>query len=147
MKKDTVEEQLKRLLPKSLDDIVRENRDKLRLALATEEELKNLQAILTETSFRYSLTRWNIVMLHLADGNRTVSSPRLVGQVSETGESWITSHVVSIDTAHGLVQTRNSVYRIIGPRAEEKDLDLLRICGSLHEWGLGQLFGVPPIFY
>lgn len=147
MKKDTVEEQLKQLLPSSLDDIVRENRDKLRLALATEEELKNLHTILSQTSFRHSLTRWNILMLHVTEGHRTVSSPRLIGKLSESGESWMSSHVLSIDAEHGLVQTRNSVYRIIGPRAEEKDLDLLRICGSLHEWGLGQRFGVPPIFY
>ncbi|WP_018077073.1 hypothetical protein [Thiobacillus denitrificans] len=147
MKKDTVEEQLKQLLPESLDDIVRENRDKLRLALATEAELKNLQTSLSGASVRHSLTQWDILMLHVTEGGRKVSSPRLIGKLSETGESWMTSHVLSIDTEHGLVQTRNSVYRIVGPRAEEKDLDLLRVCGSLNEWGLGQRFGVPPIFY
>ena len=147
MNQDTVEEQLKQLLPKSLDDIVRENRDQLRLALATEEELKRLQTTLPDASFRHSLTQWDILMLHVTEGDRKVSSPRLIGKLSESGESWMTSHVVSIDTEHGLVQTRNSMYRIIGPRAEEKDLDLLRICGALHEWGLGKHFGVPPIFY
>jgi hypothetical protein len=140
-------EQLKRLLPQSLDDIVRENRDQLRLALATEEELSNLKTALTSASVRHTLTTWNVLMLHATTASGQVSSPRLVGRVVDSGESWITSHVVGFDFAQGLVQTKSSFYRIIGLRADEKDTDLLQICAALHEWGLGRRFGVPHIFY
>lgn len=140
-------EQLKRLLPQSLDDIVRENRDQLRLALATEEELSNLKTALTSASVRHTLTTWNVLMLHATTASGQVSSPRLVGKVHESGESWITSHVLGIDFEIGLVKTKSSYYRITGPRAAESETDLLRICAALHEWGLGRRFGVPHIFY
>lgn len=140
-------EQLKQLLPQSLDDIVRENRDQLRLALATEEELSNLKTALTSASVRHTLTTWNILMLHAASGNGQVSSPRLIGKVQESGESWITSHVLGIDFEIGLVKTKSSFYRITGPQASESEADLLLICAALHDWGLGSRFGVPHIFY
>lgn len=147
MTEETIEQQLKNMLPQDLDDIVRENRDELRLALATEAELKALETTIAEAPIRHQLTHWNILMLHVSSGGNQVSSPRLIGRTHESGESWITSHVVGIDTEHGLVQTKRSLYRIMGPRADEKDTDLLRICAALHEWGLGTRFGVPPIFY
>lgn len=147
MEKDTLENKLRELLPKSLDDVIRENREQLRLALATAEEMKGLETRIAEGPVYHALKRWNIVMLHVTDGGKKVSSPRLVGTVHESQQSWITSHVEAIDTEHGLVQTRNSLYRILGPRADEDALDLLRICASLHEWGLGARFGVPHIFY
>lgn len=147
MTDETIEQQLKRLLPTSVDDIVRENRDQLRLAIATDEELSSLEMALTSTSVRHTLTTWNILMLHATSGNGQVSSPRLIGKVHESGESWITSHVLGIDFEMGLVKTRSSLYLITGPRADEKDTDLLRICAALHDWGLGRRFGVPHIFY
>lgn len=138
---------MRELLPTSLDDVIRENRHQLRLALATEEEMKNLETGIADGPVHHVLTKWNIVMLHVTEDGKKVASPRLVGMVHESRESWMTSHVVGVDTERGLVQTRNSLYRILGPRADEQGLDLLRICASLHEWGLGKRFGVPHIFY
>jgi hypothetical protein len=40
-----------------------------------------------------------------------------------------------------------TVCRVIGDRAVETDLDLIHICVSLHQWGLGDYFGVPYLFY
>lgn len=147
MAKETTEEQLRKLLPKSIDDIVREHRDELRLALATEAELKALETALTDEPVNHRITGWNVLMLHMSSERAQLSSPRLIGTVVDTGESWITSHVLGIDFRKGLVQTKNSFYRITGPRATEQDADLLRICASLHEWRLGARYGVPHIFY
>jgi hypothetical protein len=144
---ETTKKQLKQLLPRGLDDIIRENRDELRLALATEAELKALETTIAEAQVRHQLIQWNVLMLHVSADGSHVLSPRLVGRVVDSGESWITSHVVGIDAEHGLVQTKSSLYRIMGPRADETDTDLLRICAALHEWGLGTRFGVPPIIY
>lgn len=143
----TTEEQLRKLLPKSIDDIVREHRDEFRLALATEAELQALGTTLVEGCVTHQLTGWNILMMHVLLKHPPVSSPRLVGTVVDTRESWITSHVLGIDFERGLVQTKNSLYRITGPRAAEEDTDLLRICAALHEWRLGARYGVPHIFY
>lgn len=147
MAKETIEEQLQKLLPKSIDDIVRENRDKLQLALATEDELKALETSISDAPVKHQLVGWNVLMLRATAASGQVSSPRLIGRVVDSGDSWITSHVVGIDCEQGLVQTKSSLYRIIGPRADEKDTDLLRICAAMHEWRLGNHYGVPLIFY
>lgn len=147
MTDETIEQQLKRLLPSGLDDIIREHRDELRLALATEAELKTLETSIADAPARHQLVQWNVLVLHATAANGQASSPRLIGRVVDTGKSWITSHVVGIDFGQGLVQTKRSLYRISGPRAEENDIDLLHICVSLHDWGLGARFGVPHFVY
>lgn len=145
--KETTEEQLRKLFPKSIDDIVREHRDELRLALATDAELNGLDTTLADAPVIHRITGWNVLMLHMTSERGQVSSPRLIGTLADTGESWITSHVFGIDFRKGLVQTRNSFYQITGPRAAEVDTDLLRVCAALHEWHLGARYGVPHIFY
>lgn len=147
MANKTVEEQLRALLPKSIDDIVRANRDQLRLALATKDELKALETTIADAPVRHRVARWNVLMLHATTAGGLVSSPRLIGRLVDSGESWVTSHVVGINLEHGLVQTKRSLYRVIGPRADEQDTDLLRICAAMHEWRLGPRYGVPHIFY
>lgn len=147
MAKETIEEQLERILPTGIDDIVRANRDKLRLALATGDELKALETPIADASVKHQLAGWNVLMLHATTASGQVSSPRLIGRAVDSGESWITSHVVGIDFERGLVQTKSSLYRTIGPQADEKDTDLLRICAAMHEWRLGTYYGVPHIFY
>lgn len=145
---EPIEQALKKLIPKNLDDIIRKNRDKCRLALATEAELQKLESNMPDSPLRYTLTDWQVVMLHVSsEDGAPIASPRLVGSVVETGESWITSQVVAIDRNKGLVQTANSMYRVIGPRVKEEKIDLLNICVALHQWGLGSYLGVPEFFY
>lgn len=146
MAKETIEGLLQ-LVPKSIDDIIRANRDELRLALATDAELKTLETTLADAPVAHQITKWNVLMLHMTSERGQVSSPRLIGKVAGTRESWITSHVFGVDFQKGLVMTRNSLYQITGPRAAEENTDLLRICAALHEWRLGTRYGVPHIFY
>lgn len=147
MTAESLNEQINKLMPQNLDDIVRINRDKLRLALATDEERKSLESVISETPVRHTLTHWQILMLHATDNGLQKTSPRLIGRLQESGEPWITSNVTGIDVSKGLVQTANSTYQIDGTPANEEDIDLMHICASLHLWGLGQFFGVPHIFY
>ncbi len=141
----SIESQIEKLVPKSLSEVT--NNDELRLALATADEMQNLEAAVPESAISQTLTNWQIVVLHVTKNDGSfVNSPRLVGAVNETGESWMTSHVVAIDTGAGLVQTRNSVYRVVSPKASEVNLDYPYICATLHSWGLGK-FGVPPFFF
>lgn len=148
MATDSSNDYLKNLVPKSLDDIFRKNRDKGRLALATNEELDKLESKIAYMPIRHKITHWQIFMIHITEESGVqISSPRLIGKVEETGQSWITSHVTKIDTSNGLIETTNSCYQVIGSRVDEADLDLLHICVTLNQWGIGSSFGVPEFFY
>lgn len=141
------EESLNQLIPKHLDDVLRKNRNQMRLALATSEEIQELAADVPETHIRHSLSRWQFVVMHVTNGASPAKSVRLFGWADDIGESWSTSNVTGIDLSRGLVRTANSTYALAGPRATEEQLDLLHVCASLHQWRLGEHFGVPHIFY
>lgn len=147
MSGESIEEQLEKLVPKSLDDVVRKNRDQLRLAIASQDELGALAADISATNGRHTIIRWQFVVMHVTTNRGPATSLRLFGWAEEVRESWSTSNVTGIDLTNGLVRTANSVYRISGPRAMDDELDLLHVCASLHSWGLGEYFGVPHIFY
>jgi hypothetical protein len=148
MSTENLQQALEQLVPKSLDDIIRKHREQCSLALATDVELAELESDISECSVRDTLIDWQVVMIHITaeNGVRTIS-PRLIGRLKWSGESWITSHVTGIDRVKGLVQTKNSCYQIVGERVDEAGLDLLNICVSLHKWGLGSYFGVPEFIY
>lgn len=147
MSHEPFEESLNQLVPKHLDDVLRKNRDQMRLAFATPEEIQELSADVYETSVRHTLTRWQFVVMHVTHGGSPLKSVRLFGWADDIRESWSTSNVTEIDLSHGLVRTANSTYALAGPRATEEQLDLLHVCASLHQWRLGEHFGVPHIFY
>lgn len=140
---------LQDLVPKSLDDIVRANRDKLRLAFATDEEMKSLErGVPAGGLVRHTLEGWNILMMHATAGGKTQSVAKLLGSVEGTGQCWLTSTVKGIDLATGLVQTENSTYRVVGPRSFEPSVHLLiHVCVFLNQRGVGPLLGIPAFFY
>lgn len=139
------------LIPKNLDDIIRANRDECQLAFATDEEYSALEREFpceAVGSVRHMLKDWNILMLHVVVDGSARSIPKLLGNVQETGQCWITSTVTAVDSRAGLVWTENSVYRVTGPRSSEPDMHLLlHICVWLNQLGVGRYFGVPGFFY
>ncbi len=147
MSREPFEESLNKLVPKHLDEVLRKNRDQMRLAFATPEEIQELSADVSGTSVRHTLTRWQFVVMHVTQGGSPLRSVRLFGWADDIGESWSTSNVTGIDMSTGLVRTANSTYAIAGPRAPEAELDLLHVCASLHQWRLGEYFGVFHVFY
>lgn len=151
MSQDSALTHINDLIPKNLDDIIRANRDKCRLAIATDEERQALDRDLQNAGARkarHTLRGWNILMIHVTTGGTSTSLPKLLGSVNETGQCWITSTVKGIDTRAGLVETENSIYRVVGPRNSEPDRHLLlHICVWLNQRGLGHYLGVPEFFY
>lgn len=139
------------LIPKNIDDIIRVNRDRLRLAFATEVELDGLEQPLPGPSpgaVRHRLQDWNILVIHQTIGESRKSLPVLLGHVVETGECWVTSAVTAIDSHTGLVRTANSLYGIVGHRNPTPDSHLLmHICVWLNQRGIGPYYGVPGFFY
>ena len=151
MSEVSLEQRLQELVPKNLDDIVRANRDECRLAFATDVELNALEHEFpgaTSSPVRHTLKDWNILMIHVPVDGSLKSIPRLLGNVEETGQCWITSTVTALDSRAGLIRTGNSIYRVAGPRSPEPDMHLLlHICVWLNQRGVGRYFGVPGFFY
>lgn len=140
---------LQDLVPKSLDEIVRANRDKFRLAFSTEEEMKSLERDIPPGGpVRHTLEGWNVLMMHATAGGKVQSVPKLLGSVEGTGECWITSTIKGIDLNTGVVHTENSIYRVAGPRSFEPSMHLLiHVCVFLNQRGVGPFLGIPAFFY
>lgn len=140
---------LQDLIPHGLDEIVRANRDKFRLAFATAGEMKSLERdIPSGRPVRHTLEGWNVLMLHATAGGKVQSVPKLLGSVEGTGQCWITSTIKAIDLDTGLVQTENSLYRVAGPRSFEPSMHLLlHVCVYLNQCGAGRYLGIPEFYY
>lgn len=149
MSEEPVEQHLIALIPENLDEIVRANRDKFRLAFATEDELKSLKRdIPSGGPVRHTLDGWNVLMMHATAGGKVQSVPKLLGSVEGTGQCWITSTIKAIDLDTGLVQTENSLYRVAGARSFEPSVHLLlHVCVYLNQCGAGRYLGIPEFFY
>lgn len=151
MSEEPLEQRLQELIPKDVDDIIQANRDRCRLAFATDEELNELVREYPGSGagpVRHTLNGWNILMIHVVVDGSMQSIPKLLGNVQETGQCWITSTVTAVDSQAGLVRTENSVYRVVGPRSAEPDMHLLlHVCVWLNQQGLGRYFGIPEFFY
>ncbi len=139
---DTLKQQLEQILPKSLDDIVRTNRDKMRIYVSTDEELAALRASVPIQPVKGVITEWNFITLFLVES----SSPMvyLTGVNRAMRSSWMTSLVVGID-GDAVATNSGSLYKLSGDRSDQLDLEY--ICATLNLWGIGQHFGVPPFFF
>lgn len=144
---DALSVALEKLVPTSLDEVIRAHRDTCRLAIASQRELDELAATIPDEYVRHTLKDWQIITLSVQAEGQTVTTSRLTGVVASTGESWITSHIMGVDLPNGLVETANSAYRVVGGPADERDLDYPFICAALNSWGIGQYLDVPEFFF
>lgn len=149
MSKKSLENAIKQIIPSSLDDIVRLNRDLLTLRLSTPEDLAELSDIASgmddHVQARATIREWRIICLDLnAAGKKHI----LTGYVESTNTVWGTSLLLSVDLGRNLVLTENSVYRLGSKGNGEPTADiLLHMCHLFHQWGFGARFGVPEIIY
>jgi hypothetical protein len=152
----SIEEALDKLFPRSLDDIVRVNRDRYQLGIATPDEFAALVGNVEPGRVKATLDQWRIVAFRniasdLAPGRDRVFdevSLSLLGRDAERRGLWMTSQVRRIDQSSGLVLTRNSIYRLGFPGAGEPPSDhLIHVAAMTHVWGVGDLIGAPMFFY
>jgi hypothetical protein len=150
-----IRETLERMIPKSLEDIVRKSRDQFQIGLATAEELAVLAATIEAGPIRDTITEWRIIAFRtigLSIDAQTQAVSRslllLLGRAAGTRCPWITSAVTEIDIDRRLVRTQNSLYRL-GARGEGEppQEDLICVCAATHRWGVGKLIGAPAFFY
>lgn len=148
-KNKTLEQAVKQIIPKDLDDIVRLRRDEFTLRLATTQDIAQLPPMVTmlDSQIQVSATinEWRIICLELhAAGKKLI----LTGYNQSTHTTWGTSELRSADIDRNLALTQNSIYRL-GTKGEGEPMPdlLLHICYLFNMWGFGNRFGVPEIFY
>ena len=133
--------------PGRLDRLVTLNRDKARFRMATLEEMKPYMRPVQAGSIKQVLEPWHVIMFDKT-GAEMPNALLLMGY-DELGYPWCTSEVAAIDLEQGVIQTRNSFYKIVGPHSmEEPDLQLcMHLCGACWGWGFGGYLGMPHVFY
>ena len=151
----TVEEQLMALIPSSIDDVIRANKDQVSLRFSTDEDLRVLAATIPAgldierpDLFKSSISKWNLLTLNVHTEVEQAKVIVLFGWNDNQRRTWNTSKVVRIDRGTGLLFTYSgSLYKLHGPQGTPDDLDLLHLCIYMHQTGLGEYLGVPHFFY
>lgn len=133
------------LIPKSLDDVIRNNRENARLCLATEQELFELYSSITPGPFKEIIDDWRFISLHIWNEDREETMTFLLGNRRSNQNPRITSVIRKVDLDRGLVITNSrSLYRLgIKGEGEPPIMGLILICQAFRAWGFGRAFDVP----
>ena len=139
-------QQINDLIPKSLDDIIRQNRDQAELCLATDAEIMALHDEIRPGPVKDWMEDWRFITLHVMSTRD--AQVMLLGHTS-IGHARITSVVRQIDLDRQLVVTNSgSLYRLGRPgEGEPPFYHLAMVCAAFHSWGFGRHLGVPHFFY
>jgi len=145
---DSLQKAINDLVPKSLDDIIRANRDQCSLSLFTDVGMATfvpmVVSIQEQKPVRGIVDEWRIICLQVLDKKLFF----LTGILRERRTCYMTSDILSVDLENNLVLTKNSLYAIGSKGEGEPDFHgLLHICAVLHAWGMGPSLGAPHIFY
>lgn len=129
------------LIPASLDDVIRWQREDYQLRLSTLLEIFDLHKTIWPKKPKDFIDDWNLITLKFPEGNVVF----LLGQVRSKACPPITSDVTGIDLKNNFLTTRSgSLYFLGRPKNGPPDLlELLLLCSTLHKWGLGEELGVP----
>lgn len=139
-------------IPRRLDDVVRANREKLQLRLATDAEIVTLTRVIPFVDeLNGEISDWRFVAFTSAFNNQRTTHLRVLGNNARRGVGVkITSPIVALDPGSGLVATRRgSIYRLVGKGGVgEPTVDqLLLVCAALWHWGVGDGLRVPFVDY
>jgi len=142
MDKDDIALQLNQLMPASLDDIIRLNRNMAKLYLSTAAEIDALRASLPIQAAKATISNWSLITMFFT--KRGEAMVYLTGFNEEERCGWMTSMVTAFD-GDALLTKSGSLYRLKGDPTDRPDLPL--ICATLNAWGAGRMLGVPKFFY
>ena len=142
MANDDLHQHLDSLIPKSLDDIIRLNRESTKLYLSTDAEIDALRATVPPGIVTGTISAWSFTTMYFTKLGMAIVN--LAGFNEAEHCSWMTSQVIAIDG--DMVLTRSgSHYRLQGKGSDHPDL--LHICATLHHWGVGKHLGVPLFIF
>lgn len=133
------------MIPKSMDDIIRKNREVVQLRLANEEDISKLQAEIDEVNPVFILDNWSLI----AFDRHGATTVHLIGDVRGESNPRITSLVRAIDMKRYVLTTNSGNLYQMGSRkdGEPNTEKLYLICAYIHQWGIGQMLDVPQFFY
>lgn len=140
---------LEALIPKSLDDVIRKNRNAARLRMTTDKELFELYGSLVPGPLKETIEDWRFISLDLQSLAGSVTMTFLLGNRLSNGNPRITSDVIKVDLDRGLVVTNSgSLYKLGSKGKGEPPFEgLVMISSAFHSWGFGEALGVPSFFY
>ena len=143
----TLGQQIEALIPQSLDDIIRKNRDLVKLRQSSEEEILELYHEITPGHPKDVMDEWTLITLDAFISN--FKQIMLIGDVRRSGIQRITSVVQQIDMDRQLLITKSgSLYQLGTPKIGPPDShQLMCICSGFHEWNIGNFVGAPHFFY
>lgn len=136
---DELAQHINALLPKSLDDIVRINRQHMTIRLATEKEIMELHhEIVPDREPKMIIDNWRFVAFEKSLDTFHRVDISLLGDRPDRGVR-ITSAVRKIDLDRQLVITHSgTLYGLGKPGDGEPPFDhLAMICAAAHSWGWG----------
>lgn len=142
MNNQSVNEQVNDLMPKSLDDIVRQNRDKLRLELPTKSDLDSLKFAFQITNLQGVFTKGFIYKYLVPDTGHFLLF--MIGHKVDGGIRH-TSNLVGWDPETKVALTRSGSHYIL-EKFIDPDTDqtlLAGICAWSHLGPAGKYFGMP----
>lgn len=144
--KDELSKLIMSMIPKSLDDIIRQNRHLATLTLTSEEEISELYFPIKPGIPKELLNNWSLITLNVLE---QVPQVILVGEIRDTHVTRVTSAVQQIDFKNNFVITQNrSLYQLGNRNKDEPDShQLMTICAVFHSWGFGAYLGVPHFFF
>lgn len=133
------------LIPKSLDEVIRANRDRVALRHASEEEIMELYGPIRPQAAKGRMENWHLIALH--DFVRGHAQIMLLGDRHDGRGPRITSNVEAVDLDRGYVVTQNSLYQLgKGGQGEPSVDQLIMVCLAFHGWGFGGFLGVPQFY-
>jgi hypothetical protein len=135
------------LIPKSLDDIIRINRDQARLYLTTDDEIMDLHAEVMPGTPKEVIDDWRFITLYIVPSN--LVQVMLLGDKRCNGHARITSVVRRIDLDRGFVVTNSRSLYQLGKKGHGQPPfeHLAMICQAFHSWGFGMFLGVPYFLF
>lgn len=140
---------LQAIIPTCLADVIRQHRDEASLYLTSEMQLADLTGPVTALKVRDEFTDWRLLTLQIHSDLLQQRKVYVLGLCAGRSVT-LTSSVRRIDLDEGLVQTKNSVYRLrmdARGAGEPPTEQLIHICATFNDWGIGPTLGVPPFFY
>ncbi|TXI45038.1 hypothetical protein [Methylophilus sp.] len=143
-------QQAQDLIPESLDEIVRINRDLLKLEYANSEDLSRLATRIQNTNFKGTLVE-AFLYKRLTKLSEVEPICAVGYLITESGKvAFHTSRVVGVDNDQKIIVTASGSHYMISSFADTRQTDstlLLHICHVAHRDGWGTHFGIPEIYY
>lgn len=141
-------DQLNKLVPKSLDDIIRLHRDRIRLEMASSRDLELAAGEVPHSWITAELGKVYFYKRIGSFGTVQKDILTLVGY-DRNGDPYHTSSIIYFDHMRMRVLTQSrSIYSIKEISYQEPPEDLLMmICAMFWKDGAGEALGIPHFFY